>query len=107
MTYVAHNVIHDLAALNKTEMLLWDGWGVQLEHGPGPIPEDGAALIDEISAATADPGVSPAAVAAFAARDGLRVPAHRDQVRPLWGPALRDRARRQRSLLNSRCPSRG
>jgi len=21
-------VVHDLAALNKTEMLLWDGWGM-------------------------------------------------------------------------------
>ncbi len=28
--YIAHNVIHDLAALNKTETLLWDAWGMQL-----------------------------------------------------------------------------
>lgn len=95
LTYVAHNVIHDLAALNKTEMLLWDGWGVQLEQGPGPVPEEAAALIDEISAATADPGVSPAVVAALAGRDGLRVPATVTRFDPYGGPpceiALGDR----------------
>jgi hypothetical protein len=86
LTYVAHNVIHDLAALNKTEMLLWDGWGVQLEQGPGPVSGAGAALLDEVSAATADPGVSPEVVAAFAGRDGLRVPATVTRFDPYGGP---------------------
>jgi hypothetical protein len=26
--YLRHNLVHDLAALNKVEMLLWDGWGL-------------------------------------------------------------------------------
>jgi hypothetical protein len=26
--YLAHNVLHDLAALNKQEMVLWDYWGL-------------------------------------------------------------------------------
>lgn len=26
--YLAHNVLHDLAALNKQEMVLWDSWGL-------------------------------------------------------------------------------
>ena len=86
LTYVAHNVIHDLAALNRTEMLLWDGWGVQLEQGPGPVSPDDAALLDEISAATADPGLSAEAVAAFAGRDGLRVPATVTRFDPYGGP---------------------
>jgi hypothetical protein len=86
LTYVAHNVIHDLAALNKTEMLLWEGWGMQLGHGPGPLPEPDAALLDEVSAATADPGVSPEVAAAFAGRDGLRVPATVTRFDPYGGP---------------------
>ena len=74
---IAHNVIHDLAALNKTEMLLWDGWGMLVTPGcmtPGPVPEPDAAMLDEVCAATADPAVSADVVAALAARDGLRVP---------------------------------
>ena len=84
--YLAHHVIHDLAALNRTEMLLWEAWGMQLGHGPGPVPEADAALLDEISAVTADPGVSAEAVAAFAGRDGLRVPATVTRLDPYGGP---------------------
>jgi hypothetical protein len=36
--YIAHNVIHDLAALNKTEMLLWEGWGMQPYVSPPSSP---------------------------------------------------------------------
>ena len=84
--YIAHNVIHDLAALNKTEMLLWEGWGMQLGHGPGPVPEPDAAVLDEICARTADPGVSPDDVAALAGRDGLRIPQTVTRFDPLGGP---------------------
>jgi hypothetical protein len=84
--YIAHNAIHDLAALNKTEMLLWEGWGMQLGHGPGPVPEPDAAVIDEICACTADPGVSPADIAALAGRDGLRVPQTVTRFDPYGGP---------------------
>jgi hypothetical protein len=62
---IARNVIHDLAALNKTEMLPWDAWGMQLRH---------------------DPGVAPDAVAALAARDGLRVPPAVTSFDPRGGP---------------------
>jgi hypothetical protein len=72
-TYLAHNAFHDLAALTKTEMLLWDEWGMQLGQGPGPVPEANAVVLDEICALTADPAADPAALAALAARDGLRV----------------------------------
>jgi hypothetical protein len=83
---LARNVIHDLAALNKTEMLLWDAWGMQFGLGPGPVPAADAALLDEVSAITADPGVSPATVAALAARDGLRVPPTVTSFDPGGGP---------------------
>ena len=84
--YLAHNVIHDLAALNKAEMLLWDAWGMQLDLSPGPPSAAAAALLDEVSASTADPGVSPATVAALGARDGLRVPQTVTSFDPGGGP---------------------
>jgi hypothetical protein len=84
--YLAHNVIHDLAALNKTEMLQWDAWGMQLGHGPGPVPETDAAVLDEVCARTADPGFSADDIAALAGRDGLRVPAAVTSFDPYGGP---------------------
>jgi Transglutaminase-like superfamily len=84
--YLAHNLIHDLAALNKTEMLLWEAWGMQLGHGPGPVPAADAAVLDEVSASTADPAVSPATVAALSDRDGLRVPRVVTRFDPGGGP---------------------
>ena len=84
--YLAHNVIHDLAALNKTEMLLWDAWGMQLGHGPGAVPAADAAVLDEVCASTADAGVSPAIVAALGGRDGLRVPRAVTSFDPGGGP---------------------
>jgi hypothetical protein len=84
--YLAHNAIHDLAALNKSEMLLWDAWGMQLGHGPGPVPAADAAVLDEVCADTADPGVSPATVAALGGRDGLRVPRTVTSFDPGGGP---------------------
>ena len=84
--YLAHNVIHDLAALNKTEMLLWDGWGRQLGYGPGPLPEEDAAVLDEVCAATADPGTTPDVLAELGERDGLRVTPIVTSFDPNGGP---------------------
>jgi hypothetical protein len=83
---LARHVIHDLAALNKTEMLVWDAWGMQLGIDPGPVAEQDAALLDEICAHPADPGVSPDVVAALADRDELRVPATVTSFDPYGGP---------------------
>ena len=84
--YIAHHVIHDLAALNKTEMLLWDAWGMQLSEGGGPVPAADAALLDEVSAVTADPGSDPGVLAEVGARDGLRVPPVVTSFDPNGGP---------------------
>jgi hypothetical protein len=72
--YIAHNAIHDLAALNKTEMLLWDAWGMQLSAVQDPVPAADAATLDEICAATADPDCEPGVLAGLGSRDGLRIP---------------------------------
>jgi len=84
--YLAHNVIHDLVALNKTEMLLWDGWGMMLGHGPGPVPEPDAKVLDEVCAVTNDPASGPDVIAKLAGRDGFRVPATVTRFDPDGGP---------------------
>jgi len=84
--YLAHNAIHDLAALNKAEMLLWDAWGMQLGHGPGQVPEADRAILDEVCALTADPAVAPDVLAELGARDGLRVPPTVTSFDPAGGP---------------------
>ena len=96
--YLAHNAIHDLAALNRTEMLLWDAWGMQLGHGPGPVPEADGAALDEVCALTADPAVTPDVLAELGGRDGLRVPATVTSFDPHGGPAPPGR-RRPRYLV--------
>jgi hypothetical protein len=83
---LARHVIHDLAALNKTEMLVWDAWGMQLRFGPGPVAEQDAVLLDEICADPAGPGISRDAAAALANRDELRVPATVTSFDPYGGP---------------------
>jgi hypothetical protein len=84
--YIAHNVIHDLAALNKTEMLLWDAWGMQLTEGAGPVPAADAALLDEVSAVTADPDSDPGVLAGMGARDGLLISPVVTSFDPNGGP---------------------
>jgi hypothetical protein len=55
--FVAANVVRDLAALNKREMLGWDYWGMALDFSrPGStVPEAAAARLDEVAAITAEP----------------------------------------------------
>ena len=48
-----HNLVHDLAALNKTEMLLWEDWGVLDSHtAPGP---DELQVLGELATLTGQP----------------------------------------------------
>jgi hypothetical protein len=47
------SLVRDLAALNKTEMLLWEDWGVLDSHtapGPGELP-----VLDELATLTGQP----------------------------------------------------
>ena len=70
--YLRHNLVLDLAALTKREMLLWDGWGLaELDASPSP---DQLALLDDLAAVTGSPGLTIEQARAFARRDGLRVP---------------------------------
>lgn len=66
------NVIRDLAALNKAEMLPWDEWGRMTASYRGETGPDYDALIDEIAAICATGDAS--AIAACYARNELLVP---------------------------------
>jgi hypothetical protein len=69
--YLTHNVVLDLAALNKQEMILWDLWGVIM---PGS-PRDGLRdRLDGVAEVVRSPGVTVDQLRAVYSADGLRVP---------------------------------
>ncbi|MCO5215522.1 MAG: transglutaminase-like domain-containing protein [Thermomicrobiales bacterium] len=49
--YLRHNVVQDIASLNRYEMLLWDVWGIDNIEGRDPTAEE-LATLDEAAAAT-------------------------------------------------------
>lgn len=86
-------------ALNKSEMLLRDSWGLLDDAWAGPSPWTGpspddtrgtdeiSALMDEISAVTANPAAAPETLARIGARDGLRIPPVVTSIDPNGGPS--------------------
>jgi hypothetical protein len=54
--FVASNLVRDLAALNKREMLPWDVWGAMPGPG-GVIPTETAAAFDEVARYSLEPDV--------------------------------------------------
>jgi len=79
-------LVHDLAALNGMELLIWDLWGI------GGIPEDTVtaehmALLDRVAAVTdADDDAFPSVQSLYNDYVDLRVPAQFDS----WSPVTRD-----------------
>lgn len=51
--FVRGNAIRDLAALNKIELLPWDGWGL-MDRAPQGPDDDAHALVDEVASTTLD-----------------------------------------------------
>jgi Transglutaminase-like superfamily len=70
--YLLHNLVLDLAALNRHEMILWDGWGVMA--GADHVDEETTVRMDEVAAVLADPDAGLDAVRAVYAAADLRVP---------------------------------
>ncbi len=53
--FVAGNVVRDLAALNKREMLQWDYWGIARGFRPGaPVSAAATERVDAVAALTAE-----------------------------------------------------
>lgn len=69
--YLMHNVVHDLAALNLEEMLLWEYWGILLRD-TAMLP-DHLMLLDEVATATAAIDCPPERLQELYERQELRV----------------------------------
>jgi Transglutaminase-like superfamily len=66
------SLVHDLAALNKTEMLLWEDWGVpdsRTAPGPGELP-----ALDELATLTGQPSPPLAGLRSAYRRPQFAVP---------------------------------
>jgi len=75
-SFIAGNVLHDLACLNKVELLPWDAWGMGLDWGPhDALPDDVVTIIDELATLGASDDFD-AIRSRFLADDALRVPEH-------------------------------
>jgi hypothetical protein len=55
--FIAANLVHDAAALNKIEMLRWDVWGAMPQPDASPKAED-LAFFDHLAALTREPDQS-------------------------------------------------
>ncbi|KAB2348303.1 transglutaminase domain-containing protein [Actinomadura rudentiformis] len=84
--YLVHNLVFDLAALNKVEMLLWDGWGmIDTTDAPdeatfermdrlAALVNDPAVTLDRIQAAYDDPDLRvPPVVSSYPPPDNQRI----------------------------------
>jgi hypothetical protein len=71
-SYLLHNVVQDLAALNKHEMLLWDDWGISAEWAS--LTDAQRALVDEAARTMLSPDATLSDIQALYAREEFRVP---------------------------------
>jgi hypothetical protein len=69
--WIAGNMMRDAAALLRTELLPWDGWGAMPEAG-SVVAGESAALFDRLASATVEADM--ARVAEVMAEPRLRVP---------------------------------
>jgi hypothetical protein len=73
--FIAGEIIRDVAALNKMEMLPWDVWGA-IPHSNEPLNDDQLTFFDQLAALTRSPDTSFAELfALYESDDHLRVPA--------------------------------
>jgi hypothetical protein len=74
--FIGSNVLRDLAALNKREMLAWDSWGLSLEFAePGrKVAEAAAVRLDAVAALTAGDPDWKAVRDLYEGDETLRVP---------------------------------
>jgi hypothetical protein len=82
--YLMHNLIHDLAALNAREMLLWEDWGMTMRQFP--LPEDQLALLDRAAGTMTSPDSTLEDLRHLYERDEFRVP----EMVTSFSPALTD-----------------
>jgi hypothetical protein len=76
------HVVHDLAALARVEMLLWDQWG--LMDDADPLAR--AALLDAVARDTVDPACPTETIAHWLRQGGLAIPETVTSYSPAWDP---------------------
>lgn len=95
-SFVAGSILLDLAALNRTETLLWDTWGTSTADPEEELTEASRTLCDEVARVTAPEGGNgkvgggvdfAAARALFRDREELRVPPVVRCFAPFNGPS--------------------
>jgi hypothetical protein len=70
--YLLHNLVQDLAAINKHEMVLWDDWGISAEWAS--VTDDQRAMLDQTAQTMMSPETSVDDLQALFSRDEFRVP---------------------------------
>lgn len=70
--YLLHNLVHDVAALNKREMILWDDWGISQDWDS--LTEDQMSMLDEVAKAIISPDAPLEEIGRVYDRDEFRVP---------------------------------
>lgn len=71
--FVRGNLVRDIAALNKMELLPWDGWGL-INREDKNISRDELVMLDDVASATFDEIDFFAVHNAYKSREGLTVP---------------------------------
>ncbi len=71
---LVNNLIHDLAALNKREMVLWDVWGLIESSDAGELTADQLELLDRLAKVTSSDDPAPEELRGLYDRDEFRVP---------------------------------
>ncbi len=80
---IKHNLVQDLAALNRREMLLWDDWGL---GGNTPLREEDFELLDHVADVTrAEIPDFEELRRIYERESGLRVPEVLTSINPLTG----------------------
>ncbi|MBN2238206.1 MAG: transglutaminase domain-containing protein [Dehalococcoidales bacterium] len=83
--YIRRNLVHDLFALNKTEMLAWDSWEL-MSLLDKKIPLEQMDLLDRIALVTHSPSPDPVQVqSVFDGDERLRLPAGWNPEDPVLG----------------------
>ena len=72
--WVRQNLVRDLAALNKIEMLPWDGWGLA-QGMANSLPESDLLLLDRVAVLTQQEDAFAELRSAYEREETLRVPA--------------------------------
>lgn len=78
---LAHNLVHDIAALNRVELLLWQDWGASLIRDV--LAPEVTLVLDQAATATSRSSVPATVVQEWANHELFRVPGSVRQVDPV------------------------